>query len=265
MCLGQQAGGDGVRAELAAANHREEAGRGDVLSLAGQAPQLHDEVRVSAATVLGKRLTGSGSKGGGVGVASQSEREAGTTRALFPCVTRGSGWRCAARRPAAASASRTTHARSCPSRPPPSEQLWLRKVATKRGGGKRQRDKREKWWGSWLGAAAYGRGSGSTPGMPASMSCRYRLIQQPSGMSPIVKLSPPAQHQPHLRPSDSRRPESQAERPSGGLRTKVGPVGKDLLVYPRPLLGDGLSSRRQRPHVPLLRRRPDDLPASTEG
>ena len=255
MCLGQQAGGDGVRAELAAANHREEAGRGDVLSLAGQASQLHDEVRVSAATVLGKRLTGSGSTGG-VGVASQSEREAGTTRALFPCVTRVSGWRCAARRPAAASASRTTHARSCPSRPPPSEQLWLRKVATKKGG------EEEPAAGGKVGAAAYGRGSGSTPGMPASMSCRYRLIQQPSGMSPIVKLSPPAQHQLHLRPSDSRRPESQAERPSGGLRTKVGPVGKDLLVYPRPLLGDGLGRRRQRPHVPVLRRRSDDLPAS---
>ena len=61
--------------------------------------------------------------------------------------------------------------------------------------------------GKLVGGAAYGRGSGSTPGMPASMSCRYRLIQQPSGMSPIVKLSPPAQHQPHLRPSDSRRPD----------------------------------------------------------
>ena len=155
-----------------------------------------------------------------------------------------------------------THVPAHPARPRQNLASFGVKVATQRGGGKRQRDKREKWWGSWLGAAAYGRGSGSTPGMPASMSCRYRLIQQPSGMSPIVKLSPPAQHQPHLRPSDSRRPESQAERPSGGLRTKVGPVGKDLLVYPRPLLGDGLGRRRQRPHVPVLRRRSDDLPAS---
>ena len=195
-------------------------------------------------------------------MASQAKvSEKRTTRALFPCVTRGSGWRCAARRPAAASASRTTHARSCPSRPPPSEprQLWRRKVATQRGGGKRR--------GKW-GARGSVRKGERVDALNAGLD-ELQVSVDPAAQRDVAhREALPSCPAPAPRTSDPQTLSGQKpsrRKAKRRARTKVGPVGKDLLVDSRPLLGDGLGRRRQRPHVPVLRSRPDDLPASTEG